>query len=262
MRAGVRHSFEQIAGCRVSLNRAGSGEPLLFLHGASGASRWLPFMYALAEKFEVLVPEHPGFGLSEMPPWLDNIGDMAYFYLDFLEGLGLKSVHLMGNSLGGWIATELAVRDQRSIRTLTLVAPAGIHVNGAPAGDIFLWPREELTRNLFYNQKFAEAMLQAPVSEEQQDAQLKNSITVAKLAWQPRLHNPHLSKWLHRIQVPTLLIWGDSDKVIPPCCGPAFRDLIPNSRLEVIPQCGHFPHIEKTAEFLAAVTAFIEAARP
>jgi pimeloyl-ACP methyl ester carboxylesterase len=219
-------------------------------------------MDALAEQFEVLVPEHPGFGLSEVPPWLDNIGDMAYFYLDFLEGLGFKTVHLMGNSLGGWIAAELAVRNQQPLRTLTLVAPGGIHVNGAPTGDIFLWSREELTRNLFYSQKFAEAMLQAPVSEQEQDAQLRNSITVAKLAWQPRLYNPDLSKWLHRIHVPTLLIWGDSDKLIPPCYGPAFRDLIPNSTLEIIPQCGHLPHIEKIPEFIAAVTRFIEAARP
>lgn len=256
-----RHSFEQIGACRVSVLRGGAGDPLLFLHGAAGAGRWLPFMKLLAEKFEVIVPEHPGFGLSETPPWLDNIGDLAYFYLDLIEALRLKNVHLLGNSLGGWIASEIAIRDQHPFRTLTLVAPAGIRVDGTPTADIFLWSREELTRNLFYNQNMAENMLNTPLSEEEQNIQLRNSITMAKLAWQPRLNDPDLKKWLHRIHLPTLIVWGDSDRLIPPAYGPAFQSLIPGSRLEVIPQCGHLPHIERTAEFVSAVGKFIGAAR-
>lgn len=256
-----RQSFEQIGSCRVSVLRGGAGDPLLFLHGAGGAGQWLPFMSLLAENFEVIVPEHPGFGLSETPPWLDNIGDLAYFYFDFIEALKLKGLHLVGNSLGGWIASEIAIRDQDPFRTLTLVAPAGIRVDGTPTADVFLWSREELARNLFYNQNLAEAMLNAPMSEEQQNIQLRNSITMAKLAWQPRLNNPDLKKWLHRIHVPTLIVWGDSDRLIPPAYGPAFQSLIPNSRLEVIPECGHLPHVERTAEFASAVTRFIGAAR-
>ncbi len=256
-----RHSFEEIAGCRVSVLRGGAGDPLLFLHGARGAGRWLPFMSLLAEKFEVIVPEHPGFGLSEVPPWLDNIGDVAYFYLDFIEALKLKNIHLAGNSLGGWIASEIAIRKQCPFATLTLVAPAGIRVDGTPPADIFLWSRNELTRNLFYNQNLAEIALNAPMSEDEENIQLRNSITTAKLAWQPRLNNPDLKKWLHRIHLPTLIVWGDSDRLIPPAYGPAFQSLIPGSRLEIIPQCGHLPHIERTAEFVSTVTNFIGAAR-
>ncbi|MDE3168996.1 MAG: alpha/beta fold hydrolase [Acidobacteriota bacterium] len=255
------HSFEQVAACRVSVLRGGAGQPLLFLHGAGGAGRWLPFMDLLAEKFEVIVPEHPGFGLSDTPPWLDNIGDVAYFYLDFIEALKLKDVHLVGSSLGGWIASETAIRDQHPFRTLTLVAPAGIRVNGTPTADIFLWSREELARNLFHNGNLAEAMLNAPMSEEEQNIQLRNSITMAKLAWQPRMNNPDLKKWLHRIHLPTLIIWGDSDRLIPPSYGRAFQSLIPGSRLEVIPVCGHLPHMERTSEFVTAVASFIGAAR-
>jgi len=218
-------------------------------------------MDRLAEKFEVIVPEHPGFGLSDTPAWLDNIGDVAYFYLDFIEALKLNNIHLVGSSLGGWIASEIAIRDQHPFRTLTLVAPAGIHVNGVPTADIFLWSREELTRNLFFNQNLAEAALNEPISEEELNIQLRNSITMAKLAWQPRLNNPDLKKWLHRIQLPTLIIWGDSDRLIPPPYGPAFQSLIPGSRLEVIPQCGHLPHTERTAEFVSAVTNFIGTTR-
>jgi pimeloyl-ACP methyl ester carboxylesterase len=204
------------------------------------------------------VPEHPGFGRSETPAWLDNVSDLAYFYLDFIEGLGLRDVHLVGTSLGAWIAAELAVRNQCSLRSLTLSAAAGIHLPGVAKGDMFLWSREELFRNLFYDQKFAETLLSAEVSPEEADLQLKNRLTTAKLAWQPRFYDPHLAKWLHRITVPTLVLWGADDKLIPAQYGPAFRDLIPNARLEILERCGHLPQIEKMAEFVEKLTRFIE----
>jgi len=250
-----------VHGCAVSVKRAGTGEPLLFLHGARGAYRWLPFMADLAERFDVIVPEHPGFGESETPDWLDTIGDLAFFYLDFIRALNLRRVHLVGTSLGGWIAGELAVRSTRDLATLTSVAPAGIHIKGVAMGDIFLWSTETLTRNLFADRDLAEAALAMPVSESEQDLLLKNALTTAKLAWQPRLHNPHLAKWLHRIDVPTLILWGDQDKLIPPVYGPAFRDLIPGARLEVIERCGHVPQLEQRERFVAAVARFCTEAR-
>ncbi len=256
----VRQSMERVDGCSVSVQRAGAGEPLLFLHGARGAPHWLPFMDALARHFEVIVPEHPGFGRSETPEWLDTVGDLAYFYLDFIAALGLSRVNLVGTSLGGWIAAELAVRDQSALKTLTLVAAAGIHVKGVQKGDLFLWSPEQLARNLVVDQRIADTMLSQALSEEEQDLMMKNALTSAKLAWQPRLYNPHLAKWLHRIRTPTLILWGDGDKVIPPAYGPAFRDLIPKSRLHVFRVCGHLPHVEKTAEYVAAITDFIEEA--
>src|SRR5262244_4315200 len=98
-----------LRGCTVGLMRAGAGSPLLVLHGASGAGAWLPFMAALAERHDVIVPEHPGYGASDTPDWLDSIHDLAYFYLDFLRELDLDQVHLVGISIGGWIAAEVAV---------------------------------------------------------------------------------------------------------------------------------------------------------
>lgn len=258
----MRRSMERVDGCTVSVRRAGRGEPLLFLHGARGAPQWLPFMNALAERFEVIVPEHPGFGRSEAPEWLDTVGDLAYFYLDFIRALGLGTLNLVGTSLGGWIAAELAVRDESALKTLTLVASAGIHVKGVQKGDLFLWSPEQLVRNLVVDQRIADGMLSQVLPEEEQDLMMKNALTSAKLAWQPRLYNPHLAKWLHRIRTPTLILWGDSDKVIPPAYGPAFRDLIPKSRLHILRDCGHLPHVEKTAEYVAAITGFIEEARP
>ena len=257
-----KESFETVNKCKTRLMRGGKGAPLLFLHGARGASAWLPFMDKLAERFELIVPEHPGFGGSDTPPWLDTVGDLAYFYLDLIDQLGLEGVNLVGTSLGGWISAELAVRDCHPLATLTLVAPAGIHVKGLIKGDIFMWSPEETVRRLFHDQKMAEAMLSHPPAEGEVMTQAKNRLTMAKLSWQPRLYNPDLYKWLHRISVPTLILWGDDDKVIPPQYGPAFAELIPGAKLEVIEKCGHLPQVERADAFVSKVTAFItEAAR-
>src|SRR5579875_2341617 len=130
--------------CTVSYQRRGEGTPLLFLHGANNVPGWPPFMARLAERYDVIVPDHPGFGRSEIPPWLDTIHDLAYFYLDFIEALGLHGVHLVGASLGGWIACEIAVRQTAALRTLTLVAPAGLRLAGVRKLDTFLMSPQPL----------------------------------------------------------------------------------------------------------------------
>ena len=101
-------------------------------------------------------------------------------------------------------------------------------------------------------------MLDEQVSQEELDIQLKNRLTTAKLCWQPRLYNVHLAKWLHRITLPTLILWGAEDRLIPSQYGPAFRDLIPNARLEILPNCGHLPQLEKTTDFVNTVTRFLQ----
>ncbi|MFL5068375.1 MAG: alpha/beta fold hydrolase [Xanthobacteraceae bacterium] len=237
--------------------REGRGAPLLFLHGGNGASEWRPFMADLAQAFDVIVPEHPGFGGSETPQWLDNVGDLAYFYLDVIEALGLVRVHLVGTSLGGWVAAEVAVRRSPALASLVLAAPAGIHLEGVAKGDIFMWSAEESARNLFHDPEWTKQALDRPVSEAEQTMAMGNRATMARLAWQPRLYNPHLAKWLHRIDAPTLILWGDDDKVIPPAYGKAFAELIPQSRLEVIGNCGHLAHIERKDEFVGHITRFI-----
>ena len=110
-----------IGSCRIRLMRGGSGPPLLFLHGGGGIGIWLPSMARLAKTFDVIAPEHPGFGASDTPDWLDNIADLANFYLDFLDQLDLRGVHLVGSSLGGWVAAELAVRNASRLASLTLI---------------------------------------------------------------------------------------------------------------------------------------------
>jgi pimeloyl-ACP methyl ester carboxylesterase len=254
------HSTSVIAvrGCRIRLMRGGAGDPLLYLHGASGAS-WLPFLQTLTQKYDVIAPEHPGFGESDTPDWLDNIADLAYFYLDLLDELKLEGVHLVGNSLGGWIAAELAVRSTQRLASLTLAGSAGLNVPGVKQLDSFLVSDEQRLRQFFYDPKRADEMIARVLDPKHEDVALRNQATVAKLVWQPRSHDPHLAKWLHRIDVPTLLIWGDTDRMFPKEHAVAFQKAISGAKLVMIPKCGHVPQIEKPDEFIAALESFIGA---
>lgn len=257
--ANCSESTVKVDGTDVFVRRGGKGQPLLFLHGAGGVGAWLPVFQKLSDSYDVIVPDHPSFGKSPLPAWLDDIHDMAYFYLDFMKALGLKGVHLVGQSLGGWIALEVAVRSTAPLKSLTLVGSAGIHVKGKPKADIFMMAPEELTRNLFVDQKLIETALAQTLTEEQEDTLIINRVATARLGWQPRLFNPKLHKWLHRIDVPTHIVWGDSDKIIPPAYADAFKGLIKGSEVTMIKDSGHLPHIERTEPFLKAVTGFLQA---
>lgn len=251
-----------ILGARIHLRRAGKGPPLLFLHGAGGVPVWLPFFDQLAESFDVLVPDHPGFGESDTPPWLRNIGDAALYYLDFAEALTLGKLHVVGTSLGGWIAAEAAVRDRALFKTLTLVAPAGLRVPGVQAGDPFIWSPEEHARNLYFDQSFAEKIIAAPVTPALADLQIKNRFAFARLAWQPRLFNPDLERWLHRIKAPVQLVWGNDDKLLPAAYAQAWLARLPRARLLPIPACGHLPHVEHPGSVANAIRSFIREVAP
>ena len=209
-------STMSIRDCRIHVMRGGSGSPMLFLHGGGGVGIWLPCMARLAKKFDVIVPEHPGFGASDTPDWLDNIQDLARFYLDFLDQLDLNNVDLVGSSLGGWIAAELAVRNTQRLNSLTLDRLGRHPCPGRAAGrHVPAQRRAAASADLFDDPKRIEAMIAEAKRPELEDVILKNRTTTAKLVWQPRSYDPHLHKWLHRIDVPTHLIWGANDKLFP-----------------------------------------------
>ncbi|HXO02756.1 MAG TPA: alpha/beta hydrolase [Stellaceae bacterium] len=239
--------------------RAGA-PPLVFLHGAGGHTGWMGFLDALAEDFAVYAPEHPGFGRSDDPAWLDEVGDLAYFYLDFLQRLGLDRVHLIGTSLGGWIAAELAVRNQTRLASLTLVCAVGITANGRPIDDIFRMPVEENLRRFYADPERAARRL-GDLAKADMAIAATNRVTVTRLAYRPRFYNPGLAKWLHRITVPSLLVWGDKDGLVPPEFGEAYRAAIPGSRLVVLEHAGHAPFDEQKDAFLATFRDFLHANR-
>src|SRR5215470_3570917 len=180
-----------VRGCSVAIRRSGAGRPMLILHGASDAGLWPSSMAELAAAHDVIVPEHPGYGASDTPGWLDTIADLANFYLDLLD-----QVDLVGHGLGGWIAAELAVRNTRRLNSLTLVGASGIHINGIARLDSFLRTDEQRIRDLFHDPARAEPLLARVRRPEYEDIGLKNLTTTARLVWQPRGYDPHLQKWL------------------------------------------------------------------
>ena len=246
-------------GVSVRALRGGSGAPIVYIHGAGGLPPWWPFFERLARHYQLLVPEHPCFGASDDPPWMRTVADLAMYYLDVLDATYDAPVHVIGHSLGGWIAAEAAVRNTHRFASLTLIAPAGIRVKGAPTGDVFIWSPEELVRNRFHDQRFAEALLQAPPpSEDETDAALQTALAAVKFGWEPRWFNPDLDKWLHRISVPTRIFWGKQDKILPSVYAQRWKQKIAHADITLIDACGHLPQVEKSDLVADAILAALD----
>jgi pimeloyl-ACP methyl ester carboxylesterase len=246
-------------GAAVRYRRFGQGPVLLFLRSEDSLPEEPRFFDSLARHFEVIVPDHPGFRDSDTPDWLKGIGDAAYFYLDFLEKLELTDFHLVGGSLGGWIAAEMAVRSCERIATISLIAPFGVRKKGTPFGDIFMWTPEENLQHRLADQALAKKFLAAghTQSKEAATAYLKDRYTTARLSWHPRFYNPELERWLHRIDRPLHLIWGDADKIVPAPVAEAWLQALPQARLSVIEQCGHLPQLERPEIAADKIRSFI-----
>jgi pimeloyl-ACP methyl ester carboxylesterase len=250
-----------VRGVKLRMFRGGEGDPVLFLHGAAGLSAWTPFFEAISQEHDLIVPEHPGWGKSDDPKWLHAIPDLAMFYLDFIDEIGLKKFHLIGNSLGGWLASEIAMRDSSRLKSLTLIAPAGLRPEGIPSENMFTWTPEQQVRNLFVNQAIADRMLSQPLTDEQKQMQLKNQAATAKYGKPTNFCNPALEKSLHRIAVPSLVVWGDADKVVPAAYAEHWKKHLPNAQVSIIPECGHLPHAEKAPVVAEQVAKFLRTAR-
>jgi len=148
------------------------------------------------------------------------------------------------------------VRNTSRIGSLVLVSPAGIATPGAEAADIFLLSPEDTIRRLFFEQRYAEERLAMPVTPEAIDLALKNRHTTARLAWEPRLHDPQLAKWLHRIDVPVAIVWGKEDRILPVGIAHELKRLLPRAEVHLFERCGHLPQVEKADEFCDLVVRF------
>jgi pimeloyl-ACP methyl ester carboxylesterase len=259
----VSEAFVEVRGAKLFLRRDGSGEPVLFLHGVQGLQGWSEALSRLAERFTVIAPDHPGFGRSDAPDWIDDVGDLAYFYLDVLSQLANGRVHIVGHSLGGWIAMAMAIRSTAQIQSLTLVNAAGISVNGVKRGDMFIGSAEETGRLLFAGEGAASRWAAGwQASDAMRELYDKNRAAAAKYTWQPRLYDPKLARWLHRIDVPVHIVWGEGDFLIPPAHGAELSRLIPDATLSTIAGVGHLCDIEAPDKFAAAVIPFIAGLKP
>ena len=256
--ATPRESMINVRGCNINLRDAGSGRPLLFLHGAQGYAGWPGFLDSLSQRYRVLAPDHPGFSKSDRPDWIENVSDMAYFYMDVMDQLDLQGTIVVGNSIGAWMAMDMAIRSTKRIGGLVLIGAAGIHVKGVQKADMFMPSTEELIRMIYVDEAVIAKRLEDEANPDLINILNRNRIMAAKLCWQPRLYDPHLARWLHRIDVPSLIVWGEQDRIIPTAYAGALKDLIPGSQVQMIAGSGHMPHVEKPEAFLNAVNAFAE----
>jgi pimeloyl-ACP methyl ester carboxylesterase len=239
----------------VHLFRGGAGQPLLFLHAAGGAGTWLEFHELLAAGFDVIAPDHPGFGKSDEFPDVQAIDDLVYHYLDVLDALGLERPHVVGASFGGWIAAELAVHSPHRIGSLTLLSAAGLRLDGHPVPDIFLMPPARLAATLFHDPPPAPP----PAGPPDADAILaayRDATAMARFSWAPYLHDPKLERRLRRVSAPTLVVAPDDDQLIPVAHARRYAELIPGATFAHVADCGHAMYFEKPAAFADLVTRF------
>ena len=262
--ATAQEEHTTIQGVKLQVFRGGHGPALLMLHDCEVMTEWQTYHEALAQGFSVVAPSHPGFGGSERPEEIDSIEDLVYLYLYLLENLTPDPVHLLGLGMGGWIAAEMAVRCHHRLRRLVLADAVGIKVSDRTEVDIletFIMNQEALLKVSWHDAALgAERMklLGTPgLSNDEVVSLLRNRETAVRFTWKPFMHNPKLRQWLHRIAVPTLVLWGESDRIVHPDYGRAFQQAIPGAQFQTIPKAGHYPYLERPDEFAAAVTKFL-----
>jgi pimeloyl-ACP methyl ester carboxylesterase len=250
-----------VRGTPVHMLRDGAGTPLLFLHGAGGAGRWLEFQERLAKAHTVLMPSHPGHGGSPAAEWIDHISDLAFHYLDLLDAERVERVHLVGASFGGWIAAEIATMASHRLVSLTLIDPVGIKVDGWIYPFLFGMDIPEVVQTVFHNPMAALALAPPDQSPETLALQYRQGTALARVAWNPYLYDPLLRRRLARVSAPTLLCWGAHDRLAPlhPCAD-TWGAAIPGARLRLFEQSGHVPHLEEPAAVAEAVLDFCRCA--
>jgi len=243
------------------LHESGQGSPVLFLHGGEGFDPRQPFVAPLADKRRLIAPSHPGFGKSSLPEWLDSVDDIAHVYLELLDTLGLSKVDIIGCSIGGWIAAEMATKVPERVGRLVMVGPVGVKVGSQDKldiPDIFALPQADVQKLVYHDPS-----RMAPDTKKMTDDELaqmfRNRETLALLVWEPWMHNTKLRRRLHRVKSPALFIRGASDGLVSDAYLKAYAALLPNARTMTIPAAGHAPHLEQPEAFASAVLQFLGA---
>lgn len=250
-----------VAGAPVAMRRKGTGDPLLYLHGAAFTGRWLRFHEALAQGADVLAPEHPGWAGSPRQAHLTTIEDYVLHYDDLRRTLGLDRVDLVGHSLGGWIAAAYAAWFPDQVRTLTLLTPAGMRIPGkAPFVDLFSMEPEELFATIFNDpSNIAEVMID-PDDIDQAIAMYEQMASTARLVWNPR-YDRRLPRRLRRVTCPALVVGAENDRLVPDEACEIYAGHLPDARVERIPGTGHALVIEQPEATAQTILDFVGSAR-
>ena len=251
----------QVGDVNLVVRKAGQGPPLLVLHEELGCPGTVSWQTELATQRTLIMPQHPGFGRTERAEWLTGIRDLACLYAIYLRKGGLAPIDVLGFSFGGWIAAEIAANDPALFSRLILVGAVGIRPPQGEILDMFMLTADAYLRQTVRDPagtpEFAD-LYGAEITPEQFEAFEEARAETARLAWKPYLFNPSLPHLLEAAMgLPTLLLWGDEDAVVPAAVGEAYRAALPGAKLVVFPACGHRPEIEKRDAFLSELRGFL-----
>lgn len=239
---------------QVTVDEQGDGQPILLLHGGGGPTSMGRLPAALSEDFAVIAPVHPGFAGTPRPDWYDGIDDIALTYLQLFEQRDLHDVLVVGSSIGGWIASEMAVREHRRISGTVLLNAVGISVEDIELADFFSLTPQELISYSFHNPVLAPDPTRLP--PEARSMQAANAATLGVYARRPYMHDPKLRRRLALVPTPVTVLWGQSDRIAPEPYGRAYAASFPNGRFELIEEAGHLPHLEQPDQVLKAIHRF------
>jgi pimeloyl-ACP methyl ester carboxylesterase len=239
-------------GLTVRIDERGSGQPVLVLHGGAGSQSVTGFAEALSARAHVITPTHPGFGGEPRPDWFDSVDDLAHAYLELLERLDLRDVTVIGFSIGGWIASEMAVRDTSRLGQIVLVDAAGIQVEGQKIADVFSLTPDQLSALSFHNPA-AFRVDPTSLSPQQIAGRAANFQALGVYTRKQGMADPKLRRRLGRVKIPALVVWGESDGVVSPDYGRAYARSFPHARFELIPEAGHMAQLEQPERLLKLV---------
>lgn len=251
----------EVAGTTIEVVKGGSGEPLLILHGEMGHPGWLTYHETLSRTNSLVIPSHPGFGESQRLDWIMNMRDMAGWYLQALDEMGIGPINVMGHSLGGWLAAEMATMNPRQFKKMVLVSPAGIKPPTGEIFDMFLVVAKEYMEECLLDPsgtaEFKQYCPDEPTPEQVETWEVARE-EACRLSWKPYMYYPALPQLLGRVKdLPTLLVWGREDSVMPLSSAELYNQSIQGSELAIIDGCGHQPEIERPDEFLALIQKFL-----
>ena len=243
-----------VDGVKTVVYSAGKGETLVLFHGA-GTVDGFDFAEPWAEKFRVIVPYHPGFGESGDDPTITDIHAYVMHYLELFDALKVDTMRLVGLSMGGYLAAKFASEHGHRVKKLVLIAPYGLHVPEHPTLDIIATPAEELVPMLVSNFDTLKKRLPEKPDMEFIGARYREATSFARLFWEHPT-DPKFPRHLHRVKMPTLIVWGDEDKLMPVQQAQTWRGLIPNAEVMVVKGAGHIVQLDKP-ETVDAIGRFL-----
>jgi pimeloyl-ACP methyl ester carboxylesterase len=251
----------EAGGIQLQLIKGGSGEPLLILHGELGHPGWLRFHESLAQRYTLYIPSHPGFGKSDRLDWVTNMRDLAGWYLDALDDMAVGRVNVMGFSLGGWLAAEMATMCPTQFKKLVLVGATGVKPPSGQIYDMFLEVAKEFIKTSYLKPdetpEFSQICPEQPTPEQAEAWEVARE-EACRLGWRPYMHYPSLPHLMRRLRkLPTLIVWGRQDAIVPVSAAEVYHASIPGSQLAILDDCGHHPEVEQSDEFVQRVQAFL-----